>query len=101
MTITVRLAENLPGCAKAGETFSGSLAEPLIVDHLVIAEQGARINGRCSGSSPIELQLSRLATADGQFVTVSTEPRTSNAPSNEPIPFRLISPVTITEREIP
>ena len=68
-----------------GDTFDASLAEPLIVDGLVIAERGARAGGRIvdaqkagrlGGASLVELELTSLITADGQKIAVSTDPWT-------------------------
>jgi hypothetical protein len=84
MTIAVRLLESLSSDhVSAGDNFSGTLAEPLIADGLVIAEKGARVSGRVvdaqragrvSGTSLIELALTSVTTADGQRVTISTDP---------------------------
>ena len=84
--ISIRLDESLSGGRSAvGDTFQASLAEPLVVDGLVIAERGARVTGRIvdsreagrvSGTSLLELELSTLMTSDGQRVAISTDPWT-------------------------
>ena len=81
--MVVRIDEPLSSDSSAGgDTFSASLAEPLVVDGLVIAERGARVSGRVvnshragpsSGASLLELRLSTITTSDGQRVAVSTE----------------------------
>jgi hypothetical protein len=84
--ITVRLDESLSSDRRIpGDTFSASLAEPLVADGLVVAERGARVTGRVtdvrragrlSGTSMLQLELSSLTTADGQRVGVYSEPWT-------------------------
>jgi len=75
---------------KAGDSFAASLDQPLVVDGMVIAERGARVEGRVteadpggrvSGLSQMALQLIRLNTSDGQKVNVSTESFTKQAAS--------------------
>ncbi len=129
MTIAVRLNEWLSSeRAIAGDTFNASLSEPLVVDGLVIAERGARARGRIlgtqragrmSGMSSLDLELTMVETADGQKVDISTAPWTKredtfngagamlaargkpvNVPSETVIRFRLVSRVTITERQL-
>jgi hypothetical protein len=85
-TISIRLEESLSGGRNGvGDTFQASLAEPLVVEGLVIAERGARVTGkivdsreagRVSGTSLLELELSTLTTSDGQRVAISTDPWT-------------------------
>jgi hypothetical protein len=89
MTIPIRLDQLLNG-----DSFQASLAEPLAVDGLVIAEKGARVNVRPG--------LASLLTSDGQRVAISTDPGTKPA---QPSPgavvrFRVASRITITERNI-
>jgi hypothetical protein len=132
-TLQIRLNESLSSDrATPGDTFDASLAEPLIVEGLVIAERGARVKGRIvesekagrfSGTSLLELELSSLSTADGQKVSISSDPWTKrgesvntplgaivgviagggkpvNVSSNTVIRFRLASRVTIKERRL-
>jgi hypothetical protein len=119
MTIPVRLDESVStDRSVAGDTFQASLAEPLAVDGLVIAEKGARVTGRIvdsqkagnvTGAAILELGLANLMTSDGQRVTVSTDPwrklshtvpqyTPANVPSKTIIQFRLAAKVTVTER---
>jgi len=130
MTVAVRLIESLSSeRGIAGDTFNASLAEPLLVDGLVIAERGARAHGRIlgtqraglvSGASSLDLELTMVETSDGQKVEISTVPWTKrgdtfysaigsaaasrgkpvNVPSETVIRFRLASRVTITERQL-
>lgn len=84
MTLTVRTLETLSSDrVSAGDTFSATLAEPLVINGLVIAERGARVDGRIisaqraarmNGRSEIGLALSHIMTADGQRIAISTDP---------------------------
>ncbi len=65
-----------------GDAFTASLDQPLVVDGLVIAEKGARLEGRVvqsdkggrvKGASAIAIELTRLLTSDGQRVDLQTE----------------------------
>jgi hypothetical protein len=81
-SIEVRIDESLSSDRNAGgDTFNASLADPLVVDGLVIAERGARLRGRVvnaqqagrfSGTSFIELGLTGITTSDGQEIAIST-----------------------------
>jgi len=85
-TIQIRLDESVSSDhSVAGGTFNASLAEPLVVDGLVIAERGAHVTGRIvdtqkagrfTGTSSIELQLTSLVSSDGQKIGISTDPWT-------------------------
>jgi hypothetical protein len=84
MTFKVRLDQSLSTERDfAGDRFQASLAEPFVVDGLVIAERGARVTGRVvesrnagrlSGMSAIRLAVTTLYTSDGQKVAISTDP---------------------------
>jgi len=86
MIVSIRLMETLSSDrASAGDAFSASLAEPLIIDRLIVAERGARVDGqvvavarpsRIGGRSELQLQISKITTADGQRIAVSTDPWT-------------------------
>ena len=65
----------------AGDSFSASLAEPLVVDGFVIAEKGAEVEGRVvrsdkagrvEGVSDLAVELVRLHTSDGQKIPIAT-----------------------------
>jgi len=84
MTVAVRLEAPLSADrAAVGDTFEAVLAEPLVVDNLVIAERGARASGRIVESqrgarlgnpSVLELALTSVNTSDGQRVSLATDP---------------------------
>jgi hypothetical protein len=92
MTIAVRLNEPIStDRAMPGDAFWASLAQPLIVDRLVIAERGARVSGRITsserggrvgGSAILTLALSTISTSDGQRVSISTDPWTRQGDSS-------------------
>jgi hypothetical protein len=65
-----------------GDTFSATLDAPLVVDSLVIAERGARAQGRVvrveaagrvRGLSALALELTSLKTSDGQTIRLRTD----------------------------
>jgi hypothetical protein len=112
ITIPVRLTESLSSDRSVpGDTFSALLAEPLVVDGLVIAERGARVTGRIVdarkagwfGTSSVELELASIVSSDGQKVAISTDPWTRRGDALPPetiIRFRLATKVTISERQL-
>lgn len=81
--LTVRLAQTLNSDQlKPGDTFSATLDQPLIVDGFIIAERGARVQGRVidaqqagrvKGVSHLALQLVSLHTSDGQNINLRTQ----------------------------
>jgi hypothetical protein len=81
--LTVRLSESLSSDhAQAGDAFSATLDQPLIVEGFVIAERGARVlgkvistekAGRVKGLAQLSVQLTQLHTADGQKIPIQTE----------------------------
>jgi hypothetical protein len=83
-TVAVRMMETLSSDrVSSGDAFSASLAEPLVIDGFIIAERGSRVEGRVvatarpariKGRAQIQLALTRISTADGQRIAVSTEP---------------------------
>jgi hypothetical protein len=80
--LNVRVGETLSTKKnKAGDTFLATLAQPLIIDGFVIAERGARAEGRIveadkagkvSGVPLLVVELTRVTTSDGQNVKVRT-----------------------------
>lgn len=81
--LTVRLMEALSSDrAQAGDAFSATLDQPLVVEGFVIAERGARVlgkvisadkAGRVKGLAQLSIQLTQLNTSDGQKIPVVTE----------------------------
>jgi hypothetical protein len=91
--LSVRLGESLSSERnRAGDTFSGTLDQPLAVDGFVIAERGARVEGRVvnsveagriRGLAQLDLQLTRIHTSDGQNVAIRTSTFTKQGPESK------------------
>jgi hypothetical protein len=113
--LTVRTAEPLSSKrSMKGDAFIATLGQRLIVDGFVIAERGARCEGRVleagkvKGGSQITLELIKIATTDGQTIKVHTAPfvrreitsreRDFGLPPQSSVPFKLDQDVTLTER---
>ena len=81
--IPVRIGETISAAHYgAGDTFLATLDRPLVIDGWVIAERGSRLEGRVvqstsaghgNGTSHLEIELTKLSTADGQHVPIRTE----------------------------
>jgi hypothetical protein len=68
--------------AQTGDSFRAALDQPLVVDGAIIAERGARVEGRIAesdrggrvrGTATLAVELVRLNTSDGQRVRLQTE----------------------------
>lgn len=91
--IPVRLSETLSSDRmQTGDTFSATLDRPLVVEGFVIAERGARLEGRVveaqqagrvRGVAELAVQLVRLHTADGQNVELQTETFRKQGPTSK------------------
>jgi hypothetical protein len=89
--IPVRLdAAMSSGDVAVGDQFTTSLDAPLVVNGFVIAERGARVDGkvvsvdpggRVKGRASVGIQLFRLRTSDRQTVRINTETFTARAGS--------------------
>jgi hypothetical protein len=83
MLIPVRTVERLSSDRNsAGDGFTATLDQPLVVDGWVIAERGARVvgkvvdssrAGRGNGRSDLAIVLTQLKTSDGQRIAIETE----------------------------
>jgi hypothetical protein len=83
MLIPVRLVDGLSSERNApGDTFQATLDHELVAGGFVIAERGARVEGRVvtssrgtrtSGGAALSLELTRISTSDGQRVAVRTD----------------------------
>jgi hypothetical protein len=83
MSIPVRLVDGLSSERNApGDTFTATLDKALVVDGFVIAERGARVEGRVvasdrggkvRGVAALAVELTRLHTSDGQSVAIQTD----------------------------
>jgi hypothetical protein len=82
--LPVRLGETLTSEKnKEGDAFTATLDRPLVIDGFVVAERGARLEGRVveadragkiRGVSHLAIELVKLTTADGQRINIRTEP---------------------------
>ena len=91
--VPVRIAESLSSDHSAeGDTFRATLDQPLVVDGLVIAEKGARAEGRVveadragrvKGVSQLVLELTGFNTADGQHIAIRTESFSRQGPASK------------------
>lgn len=82
--LQVRLIDALSTERNAtGDRFNASLDAPLVVDGVVIAERGAKVQGvvtksekagKVKGLSELALQLTEIHTSDGQTVKLDTTP---------------------------
>jgi hypothetical protein len=87
--IPVRLVDGLSAERNVpGDSFTGTLDKELVVDGFVIAERGARVEGRVvssdrggrvSGLSALEVEIVRLYLSDGQTVGVQSDGFTRRA----------------------
>lgn len=90
--LSARLVEALASDRnQPGDTFTATLDQPLAVDGLVIAERGARLegrvvdlkqSGRVRGVAALGIALTRLRTSDGQNVAITTDTFTKEAPTS-------------------
>lgn len=76
---------------KAGDTFTASLAQPLIVDGVVVAERGQTVGGhvteaqkagRVEGTSRLGVQVTDVTLADGQTVPIQSQMIARNGPTS-------------------
>ncbi len=83
MMIPVRLVDGLSSDRnQKGDTFTATLDKELVVDGWVIAERGARLEGRVVAAEPgtktrgnasLAVELTSLRTSDGQTVAIQTD----------------------------
>jgi hypothetical protein len=83
MLIPVRLIDGLSSERnRSGDVFTATLEKELVAGEFVIAERGARVEGRVvaadpggkvKGVSSMTVELTRLHTSDGQVVPIRTE----------------------------
>jgi hypothetical protein len=90
--LPVRIGEKLSSTRnQVGDIFLATLTQPLVIDGWVIAERGARVEGRIVDNIPagrvkgvahLGISVVRLATADGQNIHVHTEPFVQDGPTS-------------------
>jgi hypothetical protein len=90
--LPVRIGEALSSARnQPGDTFLATLTQPLVIDGWVIAERGARVEGRVIDATPagrvkgvshLGISIVRLATADGQNIRIRTEQYVKDGPTS-------------------
>ena len=111
LLIPVRLVDGLStGRNAPGDAFLAALDGDLAVDGLVIAERGARVEGKvvAASAAALTVELTRLYTNDGQTVAIQTDSFERHAeaagrnavllPAATRITFRVKTAVQLTER---
>lgn len=81
--LTIRTIQTLSSKSNsAGDTFSGTLDQPLVLEDMIIAERGSRVEGRVTevsesgrvkGLAQLSVTLTKINTSDGQTVAVDTQ----------------------------
>jgi hypothetical protein len=90
--LPVRIGEKLSSARnQVGDIFLATLIQPLVIDGWIIAERGARVEGRVVDNTPagrvkgvarLGVSIVRLATADGQNIRIRTEPFVKDGPTS-------------------
>jgi hypothetical protein len=91
--ISVRLGETISTERnRQGDSFIATLDEPLVIDGLVIAEKGARANGRIvnlveagrvKGLARLSLELTSVMTSDNQKIALRTASFEKQGPTSK------------------
>jgi hypothetical protein len=90
--ITVRINQYLSSDRnQTGDAFAATLAQPLVVDGIVVAQRGQTVGGRVSeakkagrveGTSRLGVQLTDLTLADGSTVPIQSQMINRNGPTS-------------------
>ncbi len=92
LLLPVRLVDGLSSERNApGDTFAATLDKELVADGFVIAERGARVEGRvlavdhtkARASAALAVELTTLHTSDGQTVMIQTDGYFKHADPNQ------------------
>ncbi|HXZ19605.1 MAG TPA: hypothetical protein VEG63_06630 [Candidatus Acidoferrales bacterium] len=91
--LTVRINEALSSDRnQEGDAFTATLAQPVIVNGVVVARQGQTVGGRVaeakkagrvSGVSRLKLELTGLTLADGQEIPIQSQLMTENGQTSK------------------
>ncbi len=91
--LTVRVDQPLSSDRnQPGDAFSGTLARPLVVDGVVIADRGQTVGGRVvetqkagkvTGVSRLAIELTDLTLADGQQLPIKTQLAQRSGPTSQ------------------
>ena len=126
--LAVRIGETISSVRnEAGDGFVATLERPLVIDGFVIAERGARVQGRVvetqhpgrlNGPSNLGVEIVEVSTSDGQRIRVHTATfkkdsassyggdlanvvlvrgKPAEIPADTRMSFRVQDPLTITE----
>jgi len=126
--LAVRIGETISSARnEVGDAFVATLERPLVIDGFVIAERGARVEGRvveaqhpgrANGPSNLSVELIEVSTSDGQRIPVRTATfkkesamstgtdwsnvvltrgKPAEIPMETRMNFRIREPITITE----
>ena len=92
LLLSVRLLDGLSSERNnPGDTFAGTLDQPLKAEGLVIAERGARVEGRVAsadrggkvrGVASLSIELTRVRLSDGQTISIRTDSFDKHAEAN-------------------
>jgi hypothetical protein len=127
--LAVRIGETISSARnEVGDAFVATLERPLVIDGFVIAERGARAEGRvveaqhpgrANGPSNLSVELIEVSTSDGQRIPVRTATfkkesamstgtdwsnvvltrgKPAEIPMETRMNFRIREPITVTER---
>jgi len=90
--ITVRMSQGLSSDhAQPGDTFVATLAEPVVVDGVVVANRGQTVYGRVTeaqkagkveGTSKLGVELTGLTVVDGQQLSLQSQMINRNGPTS-------------------
>lgn len=91
--VTVRIDQELSSNRNlAGDTFSGTLVKPIVVDGFVVAQRGQTIagrvvesvkSGRASGTARLDIELTELTLVDGQQLRFKSQLANVAAPGSK------------------
>ncbi len=124
--VPVRIGETLSSARnQVGESFLATLTQPLVLSGWVIAERGARVEGRIVDATQggrlravphLEISIIRVTLSDGQNIRIRTEPygrdgsstagifgnlvghKPAEIPVETRLTFHVLDSLTITER---
>jgi hypothetical protein len=89
--VTVRISQGLASNKNSvGDTFSGSLTQPLVVNGIVVAQRGQTVYGRVAeaqkvkGVNRLGIEMTSIAIADGSQIAVHTQLMSRQGP---PMPY--------------
>lgn len=104
--VTVRVDQPLSSDRnEQGDTFSATLARPLVVDGVVVAERGQSLSGRVmetqkagrvQGVSRLAVELTDLSLVDGQRLSIQTQLISRSGPTSEGRDAGAIASTTVT-----